>query len=301
MVSFFSLWEQVQEMDDSTKSLFAGGISGAVSRSATAPLERLKIVMAIDINQTTSPGVRSSARRIMSEEGFFSFWKGNFTNVLRIAPYTAIQFMAFHELQETFGENGLSPVYRRLAGGGLAGMIASATCFPLDVVRSHLTVQSDSSKVRKGIVGMFSHIYRTHGITGFYQGLPATLVGIAPYVALNFTIFYSLQQHFLPPKDSAYFDLLNLVFGSTSAMFAVTCTYPLELLRRRMILSGFSCSGIPQYRNTWHCLTEIYRLEGPRGYYKGLVPCYLKVAPSMAIAFAVYERLRYYLDISRKS
>lgn len=43
------------------------------------------------------------------------------------------------------------------------------------------------------------------------------------------------------------------------------------------------------YHNTPHAIVTIYRTEGISGFYKGMLPNALKVAPSIAIAFVTYE------------
>ena len=85
------------------KYLFCGGVAGCVSRTAVAPLERLKIMFQVqDImhNQMTRPktkysGIVHSMRRIVAEEGWKGLYKGNGTNCVRVFPYTATQFLVY--------------------------------------------------------------------------------------------------------------------------------------------------------------------------------------------------------------
>ena len=44
-----------------------------------------------------------------------------------------------------------------------------------------------------------------------------------------------------------------------------------------------------QYNSTYDALRTIFQQEGVRGFYKGMTPNLIKVAPSMAIAFVTYE------------
>jgi hypothetical protein len=76
------------------KSLFAGGVAGAVSRTATSPLERLKVMKQVQMGDKYK-GVIAPLVQMYREEGLLSYWKGNGTNVVRIAPYSAIQFFSF--------------------------------------------------------------------------------------------------------------------------------------------------------------------------------------------------------------
>ena len=71
-------------------------------------------------------------------------------------------------------------------------------------------------------------------------------------------------------------------------------TYPTDLLRRSMQLSG--TPGYPQYSNIFDAATQIVKKEGPVGLYKGYCACVLKVAPSMAILFWCNELLKSYVQ-----
>jgi len=211
---------------------------------------------------------------------------------VRIAPYSAIQFFSFGVYKGwLMGDKDDHSVPRLLAAGALAGMTSSIFCYPLDLVRSILTVQTSHQKYR-GMVHAMTDIYKTQGVIGLYKGLYPTLLGIAPYIAVNFTAFDLLKKRFLPQKESPYFDLTNLGLGACAGATAVTLTYPTDVVRRRMQLSGFEGLDIPKYKGLLDCLQTIYRTEGMNGFFRGLVPCYLKVIPSMAIAFMTYERLK---------
>ena len=77
-------------------------VAGCVSRTAVAPLERLKIIFQVqDVvssqphKHTSTPkysGVYQSLQKILAEEGWKGFFKGNGTNCARVFPYTALQF-----------------------------------------------------------------------------------------------------------------------------------------------------------------------------------------------------------------
>lgn len=65
-------------------------------------------------------------------------------------------------------------------------------------------------------------------------------------------------------------------------------TYPLDVLRRRMQMKGFDSQRYP-YKNTFHAVATMYQTEGLGGFYKGMLPNLLKVAPLVAITFVTYE------------
>lgn len=113
--------------------------------------------------------------------------------------------------------------------GGITGITASTLTYPLDIIRTVLTVQVDKEM---GIVECGRDIYRTGGVRGLYKGWLMSMLGITPYIGINMTVFDILKGRFLPSKDHKNFDMINLLMGAVSGGVAVTLTYPSDLTRR---------------------------------------------------------------------
>jgi solute carrier family 25 (mitochondrial phosphate transporter), member 23/24/25/41 len=77
------------------KTLAAGAIAGAVSRTVVSPAERIKILFQTQPHPPKYTSVTQALRLIYFEEGLVGYFKGNGANVLRIAPATAIQFYSY--------------------------------------------------------------------------------------------------------------------------------------------------------------------------------------------------------------
>ncbi|RLN52546.1 hypothetical protein BBJ29_005737 [Phytophthora kernoviae] len=116
------------------QNLVCGGIAGCASRTAVAPLERLKILWQVQ-DYIKKDGTASSAkyrtigqslRQIHAEEGLRGYFKGNGANCVRVFPYVAIQFAVFERLKTlliTDGAEALSPM-QKLLGGAFAGVVS---------------------------------------------------------------------------------------------------------------------------------------------------------------------------------
>ena len=82
------------------KDFLAGGVAGAVAKTATAPIERVKLLIQ---TQDANPkiisgevarytGIVDCFTRVSSEQGFMAFWRGNTVNVIRYFPTQAFNF-----------------------------------------------------------------------------------------------------------------------------------------------------------------------------------------------------------------
>lgn len=144
---------------------------------------------------------------------------------------------------------------------------------------------------------------RQEGVTGLYRGIGPTIVGILPYAGLKFYVYQSLKQQYrtaLGQEDSVRLPvLLMLTFGAASGLVAQTATYPLDVVRRRMQVQALQTAGsaAPQLSNTWQALHSIARSQGWRGLFNGLSINYMKVVPSTAIGFTLYDSCKQFLGL----
>ena len=88
---------------------------------------------------------------------------------------------------------GLGP-YQRLFCGGIAGITSVTFTYPLDIVRTRLSIQSasfkdlsqTSVKERHGMFKTLGMMYKKEGgFLALYRGIVPTIAGVAPYVRLE--------------------------------------------------------------------------------------------------------------------
>ncbi|KAI8094706.1 mitochondrial carrier domain-containing protein [Thamnidium elegans] len=281
---------------DTMKHLVAGGVAGAVSRTVVSPMERMKILFQVQgPNMPAYTGVWSTLTRMWKEEGFKGFMRGNGTNVIRMIPYSASQFAAYEQFKTMLMKKGNTELDTpsRLLAGALAGTVSVACTYPLDLVRTRLSIQSatlvPTANTRlPGIRDTIKLIHATEGgLRGLYRGLWPTTLGVAPYVALNFQCYEVLKDYMIP-VDSNHGNIRKLFCGALAGSIAQTIIYPLDVLRRRFQVSGMNTMDY-KYNGTWHALTTMAKKEGFKSLYRGLLPNYLKVAPAMGVTFYSYE------------
>lgn len=289
-----------------TAAFCAGGVAGAVSRTVVSPLERLKILYQVQSagRNEYKMSVFKALGKMWRDEGWKGFMRGNGTNCIRIVPYSAVQFSSF-SLYKRFAETqtgaDLTPV-GRLICGGFAGVTSVTFTYPLDIVRTRLSIQTASfeglSKHEGKPPGMWPTMklmYKNEGgIFGLYRGIIPTIAGVAPYVGLNFMVYEAVRGYFTEPGEKNPVWYRKLAAGAISGAVAQTCTYPFDVLRRRFQINSMSGMGF-QYTSIWHAISTIVKHEGIAGLYKGLMPNLLKVAPSMASSWLSFEMTRDFL------
>ncbi|KAL2336537.1 hypothetical protein Fmac_010983 [Flemingia macrophylla] len=288
--------------------LLAGGLAGAFAKTCTAPLARLTILfqvhgMHFDVAALSKPSIWGEASRIVNEEGFRAFWKGNLVTIAHRLPYSAVNFYAYERyknllhllLGENLRGNTSTDLLVHFVGGGLSGVTSATATYPLDLVRTRLAAQRSSIYYR-GISHAFNTICREEGFLGLYKGLGATLLGVGPNIAISFCVYEGLRSFWLSrrPDDSTV--MVSLACGSLSGVAASTATFPLDLVRRRMQLEG--AGGRARVYNTslFGTFRHIIQNEGARGLYRGILPEYYKVVPSVGIVFMTYETLKILLS-----
>lgn len=285
----------------------AGGVAGAVSRTVVSPLERLKILFQVQ-NAGRSEyklSVGKALGKMWREEGWRGFMRGNGTNCIRIVPYSAVQFGSYNFYKKNFFEQypgaDLAPV-TRLVCGGIAGITSVTLTYPLDIVRTRLSIQTASfagltttAKVHPGMWSTMTTMYKTEGgVRALYRGIIPTVTGVAPYVGLNFMTYEMVRSYVTPEGEKNPSAGRKLLAGAVSGAVAQTCTYPFDVLRRRFQINTMSGMGY-QYKSLPDAIRVIIAQEGIKGLYKGIVPNLLKVAPSMAANWLSFEMTRDYL------
>ncbi|KAI4338375.1 hypothetical protein MLD38_023441 [Melastoma candidum] len=306
------------------KSLVAGGVAGGVSRTAVAPLERLKILLQVQNPHSIKyNGTVQGLKYIWRTEGFRGLFKGNGTNCARIVPNSAVKFFSYEQAskgilflyrQQTDNEDAQLTPLLRLGAGACAGIIAMSATYPMDMVRGRLTVQTDKSPYQyRGMVHALSTVLREEGPRALYKGWLPSVIGVVPYVGLNFAVYESLKDWLINSRPFGLVDsselsvTTRLACGAVAGTIGQTVAYPLDVIRRRMqmvgwkdaasVITGDGRKVAPEYTGMVDAFRKTVQYEGFGALYKGLVPNSVKVVPSIAIAFVTYEVVKDILGV----
>ncbi|KAM7274043.1 hypothetical protein ACFE04_028707 [Oxalis oulophora] len=267
------------------KYFIAGGIAGATSRTATAPLDRLKVVLQI---QTSRCSIAPAINKIWKQEGLLGFFRGNGLNVVKVAPESAIKFYAYEMLKKAIGgedKHDIGPS-GRLFAGGMAGAVAQTVIYPLDLVKTRLQTGGCENGKAPNLGKLTRDIWIREGPRAFYKGLVPSLLGIVPYAGIDLAAYETLKDMsrvYILRDNSEPGPLIQLGCGTISGALGATCVYPLQVIRTRLQAQSSSSSGA--YKGMSDVFWRTVQREGYRGFYKGLLPNLLKVVPAASITY----------------
>nr|XP_032814757.1 calcium-binding mitochondrial carrier protein SCaMC-2-like isoform X2 [Petromyzon marinus] len=282
------------------RQLMAGGAAGAVSRTGTAPLDRMKVFMQVHGSKSNNISILTGFKQMIKEGGIASLWRGNGVNVIKIAPETAIKFMAYEQIKKFIGSNNVSlGIHERFMAGSLAGATAQTIIYPMEVMKTRLTLRKTGQY--SGMMDCAKKIFMKEGVIAFYKGYVPNIIGIIPYAGIDLAIYETLKNTWLTKyaKDTADPGILVLLAcGTVSSSCGQVASYPLALIRTRMQAQA-SMEGGPQLSMVG-LFRNIVKNDGPLGLYRGIAPNFMKVIPAVSISYVVYENLKRVLGVTSR-
>lgn len=277
--------------------LFSGAIAGAVSRTATAPVDRLR--MLFQVNEASRMTIVQGIRKMAAEGTLRSYFKGNGANCLKIAPETAFKFTLNDRIKRLVSEDpSKMNFFQRVLAGGVAGGIAQSSIYPLEVIRTRLGVAPKGTY--KGIFDCAGKIYAKEGMKAFYRGMVPSMAGIIPYAGTDIATFEMTKQFMVEKfqgEPPAYVLIGSGMFSTSVAQFV---SYPFALVRTRLQAQGMGGSA-DKYKGMLDVVVKTVQREGVTGLYKGILPNLMKLAPAAGISWYTFEKMKVLMGIDIRS
>jgi solute carrier family 25 (mitochondrial adenine nucleotide translocator), member 4/5/6/31 len=280
----------------------AGGISAAVSKTAVAPIERVKLLLQVQhvSKQLTKDqhykGMIDCFTRIPKEQGFLAFWRGNLANVIRYFPTQALNFAFKDKYKQVFlGGVDKNKQFMRyflgnLASGGAAGATSLCFVYPLDFARTRLAAdigKTGAEREFSGLGNCLSKIFKSDGLVGLYRGFGVSVQGIIIYRAAYFGFFDTAKGMLPDPKNTPF--LVSWAIAQTVTTVAGIVSYPFDTVRRRMMMQSGRADKL--YKNTIDCWVKIAKTEGRNAFFKGAFSNVLR-GTGGALVLVLYDEIK---------
>jgi solute carrier family 25 (adenine nucleotide translocator) protein 4/5/6/31 len=292
-----------------------GGVSGAIAKTITAPIERVKLIIQ---TQDANPRIRSGEvprytgigncfMRVYSEQGLLAFWRGNFTNVIRYFPTQAFNFAFKDTFKKMFPSYNPKTEFGKfflvqMASGAMAGAGSLCIVYPLDYARTRLA--SDVGTGKRDFAGLWDCLKKTasgpKGFLGLYNGFGVSVAGIIPYRGVYFGLYDSLREKNPYKNDNGVTAVAaRFAVAQFTAIVAGYASYPFDTIRRRLQMQSEKPREQWVYKGTADCFSKIVKEEKWTALFKGAGANALRTVGS-AMVLVLYDSLRTALGI-RKS
>ncbi|RNF19030.1 solute carrier family 25 (mitochondrial adenine nucleotide translocator), member 4/5/6/31, partial [Trypanosoma conorhini] len=149
---------------------------------------------------------------------------------------------------------------------GLAGAASLCFVYSLDYVRTRLANDTKSAKKGgerqfNGLVDCYVKTWKSDGIVGLYRGFVVSCVGIVVYRGFYFGLYDTLQP--MLPVDTF---IVNFFLGWAVTIFAGLLSYPLDTVRRRMMMTS---GAAVKYKSSMDCMMQVIKQEGAASLMRG--------------------------------
>lgn len=270
-------------------------------------------------SNTGRVGIAGGLAGIVRAEGPAGLYRGLSPTLVALLPNWAVYFTVYGRLKEALAERqhrraeeqGLPPppahasAYVHMAAAAGAGVATLTVTNPLWVVKTRMQTQNLSLQLGgaggaaaaarlpySGTLDALTRIAREEGMRGLYSGLAPSMAGVC-HVAIQFPLYEAAKQYAADRRgtDPDRLDAAELVVASAvSKMIASTATYPHEVIRSYMHVTG---SG--PLKGLAPACRVIWREDGARGFYRGCLTNLLRTTPAAALTFTSFELIARFL------
>jgi len=283
-----------------------GGVSGAIAKTCTAPIERVKILIQ---TQDANPrimsgeiprysGILNCFSRVAAEQGIAAFWRGNFTNVLRYFPTQAFNFAFKDTIKNLFPKANPKTEFGKffminMASGGLAGAGSLCIVYPLDYARTRLASDVGKEKIFNGLLDCLKKTATgNQGVLGLYNGFGISVAGIIPYRGVYFGLYDTAREMNPYKKDTGILGVTSkFVIAQSVAITAGYASYPFDTIRRRLQMQSERPKEEWTYKGTTDCFSKILKEEGGAAFFKGAGANALRTVGS-AMVLVLYDQFQ---------
>ncbi|KAI7810086.1 solute carrier family 25 member 24, like isoform X2 [Triplophysa rosa] len=264
------------------KFILAAGLADAVSRTATAPIDRLKTRLQVFESKAVSLGFRE-----LKTGGFRSMWQGNAVNVLKGTPQSTLQCFIYAQMRMySLGERDSLSVHQRFGLGCVSGAVAHAVFYPLEVLKVRLNLQTAGTY--NGVLGCAKLIYQNESVAAFYRGFKPSILCMIPYAGVECAVHQSILNW--ARQDPAHISDPKLFLISFAAFASGQATsYPLAVIRTQQQAQAVSATSQKPV-NVLQGLVGIYEAYGVRGFYNGMGASFVRAVPCALLNYTMTSK-----------
>jgi solute carrier family 25 (mitochondrial iron transporter), member 28/37 len=328
-------YESLPPNASSTDHMVAGAAAGIMEHCIIYPVDVVKTrMMCLKPDpKARYSGIMDAFVKIVKNEGAFRPVRGMGVVAFGAGPAHALYFSCYEFIKNNFsgldkpGNNSKT----NLVAGCFATLLHDAVMVPSDVIKQRLQMYNSPYK---GMIDCIVKTHRKEGIKAFYRSYFTQLSMNIPFQCTHLVTYDFLQSRLNPERE--YHPLSHCISGAIAGAIAAAVTTPLDVCKtllntqeccnpeelcKTVNATSSSCSSNPSNKlnmntiinsNTFirsqstatikfatglkDAATIIYRTEGAKGFFKGVVPRTVFQIPGTAVSWSVYEYFKYHLN-----
>ena len=249
-------------------ALLAGGVAGTAVDVSLFPLDTVKT-------------------RLQSPQGFFKaggfrgIYSGIGPAVLGSAPGAALFFCSY-EMTKSVGASYLPSPVLHMIGASIGEITACLIRVPVEVVKQRAQAgRLPSSQV-------FQQTLQQEGFKGFYRGYLSTVMREIPFSLIQFPLWELMKSTWVRQQGRPIEAWQSSLCGAVSGAIGAGLTTPLDVAKTRIMLAEQG-SQIAE-GNIMYVMKEIWRTEGPKKLFAGIIPRVIWISLGGAIFLGTYEK-----------
>lgn len=266
---------------------FGGILAGACSTTLLFPLDLVKVRFQADTSLAKLPGVAAMSARVLRAEGVRALFSGLSPALLG----STMSWGGFFYFYERFKPRGGAPASALAAAlaSVQAGVVMVLMTNPIWLVKTRLQLQRGGvaspigARPYAGALDCARRIVRDEGWAALYRGVVPALL-LTSHGGVQFACYEKLKA-IRPPTGTSVYEAP--VYGVLSKLAASVATYPYQVVKTRV--QDRNAGGGGELARTVACVGETWRREGGRGFFRGCWANSVRVMPSAAVTFWVYE------------
>ncbi|KAL0063682.1 S-adenosylmethionine transporter [Marasmius tenuissimus] len=266
------------------QSLISGGAAGTAVDLLFFPIDTIKTRL-------------QSSQGFAQAGGFKGIYKGVGSVVVGSAPGAAVFFTTYDTLKHNLPPTLLStnpnvaiPLNHMIAAS-IGEVAACLVRVPTEVIKTRAQTARFGA-TNQSSLSAFRMTIAHEGFSGLYRGFGITVMREIPFTSIQFPLYEFLKTRLgnylgRPTDKPRLYPHEAAICGSIAGGFAAALTTPLDVLKTRVMLDLRTSS---EARLSLHTrLTTIYRTEGMRALFSGVVPRTMWISAGGAVFLGVYE------------
>ncbi|ODQ83237.1 hypothetical protein BABINDRAFT_159674 [Babjeviella inositovora NRRL Y-12698] len=272
------------------KDVTAGFVGGAVQVLIGQPFDLIKV--RLQTGQFRSP--IEAFQSTLKNEGARAFYKGTLAPLFGVGACVSVQFYGFHEAKRQllkYSNSQTLTMGQVYLAGAFSGFVNTPITSPVEQLR--IISQTQKTTPVLGPKQLLRNIYTEHGLVrGVFRGFNITLVRECQAYGTWFLTYEYLMQNAIKSRNITRDQISTpelMAYGALAGEMLWLSSYPLDVIKSRIQSDGFGAAK-SKYNGKWNLvIKDIMRVDGIRGFWRGIGPALVRAIPCSAGTFATVE------------